>query len=367
MRVLYVSKPVTAPFHDGSICLVRDIALNLSEHRAVVMGVKGQQPFEAEPHAPHVAHAYPRAGGFAPGLRQNAHALAYLLTERRADLWHFVFAPNPRTSRVLAPVCALRRKPTLQTIASPPRDFVGVGRLLFGDVVVAQSQWCRSRIAEHAPERDVRVIVPPLGRVKVPTDLALAEYRERLRLRADNKVFVYPGDLEFSGGAQRVAAAVSELVRRVPSVVVVFACRQKTAQAKDAQLALERSLDPNHVRFAGELPSLLPLLKLADGVLFPVEDLWAKVDIPIAALETMALGTPLVTLDRGPLSELEGPLQVPKDDVQRLVEAAVQCLEPQARAEIAQRQSAHVLRDFDAPRVAAQYERLYDDLASHRR
>lgn len=367
MRVLYVSKPVTKPFHDGSICLVRDIALNLTQHRSVVMSVSGEQPFAGVERAPEVVGAYPRAGGFAPGLRQNAHALSYLLTEGTADLWHFVFAPNPRTSSVLKPLCALRRKPTVQTIASPPRHFEGVSKLLFGDIVVAQSQWCRARIAEHASDRDVRVIVPPLGRVQTPSAAVQEECRQRLNLEREQQVFVYPGDLEFSGGAQRVAKAVPELLQRVPSAIVVFACRQKTARAKDAQAELERSLDPKSVRFAGELPSLLPLLALAQCVLFPVEDLWAKVDIPIAALETMALGTPLVTLDSGPLSELEGPLQVPKDDTLRLVEASVRSLDLQERGAIVARQREHIMRAFDAPRVAAQYEHLYDELAQRRR
>jgi phosphatidylinositol alpha-1,6-mannosyltransferase len=366
MRVLYVSKPVTRPFHDGSICLVRDIALNLTRHRSVVMSVAGAAPFEGYEGPPEVVGAYPRAGGFAPGLRQNAHALSYLLTERKADLWHFVFAPNPRTSSVLKPLCALRRKPTVQTIASPPRHFEGVDKLLFGDIVVAQSQWCRSKIEEQSKDRDVRVIVPPLGAVKTPSAAEQDEYRQRLELSSGQQVFVYPGDLEFSGGAQRVAKAVPELLRRIPEAIVVFACRQKTPRAKDAQAELQRSLDPKSVRFAGELPSLLPLLALAQAVLFPVEDLWAKVDIPIAALETMALGTPLVTLDSGPLSELEGPLQVPKDDVARLVEAAARTLEPSERGAIIERQREHVTRSFVAPRVAAQYEQLYDELAPRR-
>jgi phosphatidylinositol alpha-1,6-mannosyltransferase len=311
-----------------------------------------------------VVPVYPKPGGYAPGLRQNMHAMAHLLVQRQAQLWHFVFAPNPRTSSALAPLCKLRGMRTVQTIASPPRQFEGVGKLLFGKIVVAQSEWTRERVVAAAPEREIRVIRPPLGSLITPSLEQLADYRQRLNLRPDQRVLVYPGDLEFSGGAQRVARAVPELVAQIPGAVVVFACRQKTAKAREVDAELRASLNPEHVRFAGELPSLLPLLALADAVLFPVEDLWAKVDIPIAALETMALGVPLVRLDTGPLAELVGPLAVPKDDTLQLVEAAkVAVLDPSRRAEIISVQKQNIAEVFDAKVVAAQYEQLYDELA----
>src|SRR5690606_4769174 len=40
-RVLFVSKPIVAPFHDGTKCLVRDIASHLSAVRPLVLGVPG--------------------------------------------------------------------------------------------------------------------------------------------------------------------------------------------------------------------------------------------------------------------------------------------------------------------------------------
>ena len=36
-RVLFVSKPIGPPFHDGTKCLVRDVALNLTRYEAQIM------------------------------------------------------------------------------------------------------------------------------------------------------------------------------------------------------------------------------------------------------------------------------------------------------------------------------------------
>ena len=39
-RVLFVSKPIAPPFHDGTKCLVRDVASELRDFSPVVMTTK---------------------------------------------------------------------------------------------------------------------------------------------------------------------------------------------------------------------------------------------------------------------------------------------------------------------------------------
>jgi phosphatidylinositol alpha-1,6-mannosyltransferase len=366
MRVLFVSKPVAEPFHDGSVCLVRDVALNLRRHQARVMGVAGRSSGPLS-HAPHVevAGVYSERGRFAPGLAQNVRAFAFLLSERRAQLWHFVFAPNLRTSRALRLACRLRRAVSVQTVASAPRDFSLSDELLFGDIVVAQSEWTRKRLLECAPGRRIEVIAPPIAKLQRTGDAGLRALRQRLRLDASDSLYVYPGDLEISGGAREVARAVAPLCARDPAARVVFACRAKTAGAAAVQAELERSLPAERVRFAGELPSLLPLLQAARVVLFPVVDLWAKVDIPIAVLESMALGTPVITFDAGPLAELSGPLQVSEGDTNALVEAALSASAiNEVRGAVIERQLRQLETSHAADVVAGRYEALYTELAS---
>lgn len=362
VRILFVSKPVAEPFHDGSACLVRDLATHLGHHVGSVMGIAGRPPWPPGPGRPEVLPVYRARGGFAPGMRDNARVVAHLLQERRADLWHFVFAPNRRSSRVVRGLRQLRRRPVVQTIASPPKSFDGVSELLFGDVVVAQSQWTAERVRASCPRLPVEVIPPALGEVATPTAAACDAVRRRLQIRADDVVVVYPGDLEFSRGAMRVAEMVEPLVRQFPRVVVVYACRRKTADAALVEAQLLSRLDSRHVRFAGELPSLLPLLQIASVVVFPVEDLWAKVDIPIAVLEAMALGTAVVVSSEGPLAELEAPLQVKPNDTYGWIEAILAALGEQVRPELIERQRDSIRRCFDASHVAARYEALYSAL-----
>src|SRR3712207_6253564 len=140
MRVLFVSKPIAPPFHDGTKCLVRDIALNLTRVEPVWLSSRGSKANELSASVRSVP-VYSDAGSYTPAFAQSLRAAAWVLLRSDADVWHFVFAPNARTSRAGRLLKRARSVPVVQTIASPPRSFAAVDDLLFGDVIVAQSRW----------------------------------------------------------------------------------------------------------------------------------------------------------------------------------------------------------------------------------
>ncbi|MEB2311336.1 MAG: glycosyltransferase family 4 protein [Sorangiineae bacterium] len=365
-RVLFVSKPIAPPYHDGTKCLVRDVATHLERFEPIVMSVRGAEPPGARVRAEPV---YAGAGGFAPSLADNARAALWLLTRSHSDVWHFVFAPNPRTSMIGRTLSSLRRVPVVQTVASPPRSFEGLGRLLFGDVVVAQSRWTRERITEQGGGAlRVEIIPPPVGALLARSADATARVRHQLDISEGAPLFVYPGDLETSGGAEAVARCVAPLVQAHPDAVVVFAYREKTAAAARIAEALERRLRSPNVRLVRELPDVLALISGARAVLFPVDDLHGKVDLPIVLLESMALGVPVVVLDHGPLAELEGATKVPLGDDAALVRVALAVSDDEAtRARTIEAARAAIRRRYDARVIAGAYERLYEELASRGR
>ncbi len=368
--VLFVSKPIAPPFHDGTKCLVRDVVTHLTRVQATVLSTPSAPPLGSNPRI-RMARVYSNAGAFAPGLSENLRAALWVLARSRADVWHFVFAPNRRTSTVGRWLGRLRRRPIVQTIASPPRSFASPNELLFGEVVVAQSRWTRDNIdAAYAASGGVppqlEVIPPP-----VPSRLERSvEERERVRAELDlpkeARVFVYPGDLETSRGAEIAAAIAGRLGRMLPDAIVVFAYRRKTSRAAEVAQRLSARLDPAHVRFACELPDVLSLIASAEAVLFPVDDLFGKVDIPIVLLESMALGVPIVAYEGGPLAELIGAERLPTLEAEAWIPPLVRLsTDSEARRERIEAQRRAVEERHSADRVAAAYEALYEEL-SHR-
>jgi glycosyltransferase involved in cell wall biosynthesis len=367
--VLFVSKPIVPPYHDGTKCLVRDISLRLTRVTPVVMSTAEAPPLpEAvdvrDGVTPTRAPVYRSSGKFAPALTSNLRAALWLLLRSREDLWHFVFAPNPRTSNVARALGRVRRVPVLQTIASPPREFERIDSLLFGDIIVAQSEWTKAEVLRHAKRAwHIEVIPPPVGPIEERSRRARERARQEVDVPTGVPLFVYPGDIELGNGAARVRAAVAEIVRVVPGAVVVFAYRKKTARASEAAVALARDLPRASVRFTDRSEDVLALIAESRAVLFPVDDLWGKVDLPIVLLEAMSLGVPIVAADRGPLAELQGVARVDPDDPGAIAGLARELHErDEFRITLVEAAKRHVRERHAASVVARRYEQLYLDL-----
>ncbi len=310
--MLFVSKPIAAPFHDGTKCLVRDVASSLSRFEPVVLTTS--QALGSLPPGVRGRAAYSGAGGFTPALADNARAALSVLRSRE-DLWHFVFAPNPRTGLVARALRRLRRVPVVQTLASAPRHFSGLKQLLFGDELVVQSRATEERLIQAASEEGLRlppisIIPPPVPPLSAPSLEARSRARAELGVGPNEPLLLYPGDLEVSSGAETTRRLVAPLIERFPNSIVVFAYRQKTPAAAERAAALQAALNGQRVRFSDRVTNMHALLAEAAIVLFPVDDLWGKVDQPIVLLEALALGTPCLVLDQGPLRDVVGAMKV---------------------------------------------------------
>ncbi len=367
-RVLFVSKPVAPPWHDGSKNLVRDIAANLKRVAPTVMTTPGAPPLGGNVVEEAV---YIDPGRFSPAFFANARVMRRLLTGDPHDLWHFVFAPNPLSSTAAEIARYVRsaggwRGPLIQTIASTPASFEAMRRWIFGDVIIALTEWTRGRLlAAGVRSQKIRVIPPCAAAPDLPTPARVEEMRRRFDLRGP--VVLYPGDYEVSRGAETVANAAPRILKAVPEATVVFACRPKTRgmqKAKDQILAaLEAARLGASVRHVGEIDDMPALLAASSVVAFPVDDLYGKVDIPLVLLEAMSLGVAVIGCREGPLEALAPLRLVPPGDHDALAEEVLRVLLSPAAAREAQEQGrALYQRKFRPSVVAALYDSVYEDV-----
>jgi phosphatidylinositol alpha-1,6-mannosyltransferase len=370
-RVLFVSKPIAPPWHDGSKNLVRDVAAHLTRAEPTVLTTPGAPAI-----GPRVAMeaVYRDAGRFVPAIAANARVLARLVSGDPLDLWHFVFAPNPASSSAARVARGARRAmgwkgPLVQTVASAPRSFDGVARWIFGDRVVVLTEWMRARLVGNGVRAEtVRVIAPCAAAPAAPTVAARARVREALGL-GDGPLVVYPGDYEVSTGARTVADAAAAILRKVPEATIVFACRAKTQAAAPAQGRLAATLAAagltGKTRHVGEVEDLPALLAEARVVVFPVDDLYGKVDLPLVLLESLALGVPLILARGGPLEAIGAARFVEPQDGAGLAREVLRVLGSDAAGgELAERGQALYRERFRPEVVAAHYDELYDDLVA---
>jgi phosphatidylinositol alpha-1,6-mannosyltransferase len=267
----------------------------------------------------------------------------------------------------------LRRVPIVQTVASPPRRFARLSQLLFGDAVVVQSRATRGKLLAAAHEEGftlppISVIPPPVPELAVPDAAALERARAELGVAAGSRLVLYPGDLEVSSGAEVTRSLVAPLVQRFPDVVVVFAYRNKTPAAGEHAARLRQSLSGQRVVVSDRVSNMHALLAASEIVIFPVDDLWGKVDQPIVLLESLALGVPCVVLDQGPLRDIAGASKVATIDAGdwlTSVSAMLASAELRARHVSAGRAAASAV--YASGVVAKAYEAIYLEVLQRRR
>ena len=364
--VLLVSKPVAPPWNDSGKNLVRDLARAMTRHVPHVLVRPGDEP--GIPRAV-LETVYGRStGGFAPALADNARVLARLLAGSKLGLWHFFFAPNPRTSMVGRAASRLRRARTVQTVSSAPTPGVDPRGLLFADAVVALSAHTERVLLEAGVARDrvsrIPAAIVPLDATRLAPR---AQTREALGIPEDVPLVVFPGDLELSAGAELTLRAVGAITPSRPWLAM--ACRAKTARAGTAEQRLRESREARalgeRVVWTGETRRIHDLLAAADVVALPADTLYAKMDQPLVLLEAMSLeravvvatGTPAEELAQGGAAIAVAPrAEAVRDAIARLLD------HPAERAELGARARARVLAEHAPSTMAARYEALYDRL-----
>jgi glycosyltransferase involved in cell wall biosynthesis len=153
---------------------------------------------------------------------------------------------------------------------------------------------------------------------------------------------------------------VEPLCARFPDVVVVFAYRNKTPRAAERAAVLKHALQGKNVRVTSSVANMHALLAASDIVIFPVDDLWGKVDQPTVLLEALQLGTPCLVLDHGPLRDVEGAYKLATIDTREWLEAIAALLTPgDMRQRVVANGRDAAQRVYASGVVARAYEAIY--------
>ncbi len=349
-EVLFVSKPVAPPWNDSSKNLVRDVSGHLSRY------------------TPSFVTRRSKTAGFAPSLPENLDVLRYLLFESNADLWHFFFAPNLKTSVAGRWARAFRRVPTVHTVCSLPPDGTNPKKLLFADRTVVLSRFARDRFLTAGCDEARLVRIPPcVPALAAPTAAERSSIRRQHGLPELATLWIYPGDLEHGGGAELVIDGFA--ASRHEDSLLLMAARDKTKRAATERARLvdltkSRGVE-SRVRWVGESPHMHALLGASDFVLLPSRSPYAKMDYPLVALEAMCLKRPVFVCGGTPAAELaDAGGAVAVEPEPEALALAVEALETDRCATKSLCEGARelVLDQFSPRRVASAYERIYEEL-----
>lgn len=344
---------------------MRDLAGALTKHTPVVLGVRGV-PFEL-PRGRVEPLFYQPNEGFGMSGTPAMRLAARLASGHRCDLWHFVFAPNARTSRTARALSRLRRATTVQTVASVPADDEDLDVALFGDRVVVLSRRTEQMFLERGVASARLSRIAPCARPIESSPDMRARGRRLLSLPSDPPIILFPGDLERDRGARVTLEAFADMPRSLGAILVI-AARRKSHRSAEAERAMRQRATElgvaDRVRWAGETPHMHALIGASDVVALPAMDLFAKIDLPIVLLEALSLGVPVVVA-RGSsaedLAEGEGALAVEprRDALAATLSSLVSDTQAHRHASIAAQEAS---KRYRPETMAAAYEAVYDEV-----
>ena len=363
IRVQLISKPVAPPWNDATKVLVRGLLSGGTACDYRFFGTPASRQLERQNVVCDVIASVDR---FQPSLTDHARTLARIVrTAPRVDVYHCLFTPNRRTSPVINTLLKALRRPALHTLCSSPSDWQAIVPLLTADRIVTVSAWAARCLAEHGVRNAVHIRPGIPDPVADPA--AIAEVRKAHDLPEERPCLLFAGDYEFSGAHPVILAALPAIVRELPDAIVVFACRTKTPEAVAIETQVRQHVDAaglsSHVRFLRQVTNFEARLAASSLMLFPVQSLHKKMDIPLTLLQALALKRPVVVSTLEPLLELlEEPVgvAVPPGDADALAAAVIALLRnPGERAAMGNAGRDLVLERYSVSQMVVAYERLY--------
>ena len=230
------------------------------------------------------------------------------------------------------------------------------------DLILTPTQWVADRISERLgvhPER-LRVVGPALGRRPVPSERDAYDF-------GDRPVVLFPSVTHPHKNHATLIDAMVQVRRAISDVVLVLTGGAGLATDDVAARIAEADPDGSFIRHLGRIEEreLMGLLADADLVAFPSR--YEGFGLPVA--EAMALGTPVLTANRGALAETAGgaAVLVDPESVAAIAQAIVRLdREPDLRARLI----ARGLRRAEAFTPAAfgrRLRRLHDEFAGDSR
>lgn len=251
--------------------------------------------------------ASPRAGDM-PTRAQKLRGLAYLLGHGpSADLVHVVaslYAPFRWAGPALRLWSNLWRTPIVHTIPSTGEKPLA-RRNMIGDATVVFSEHTRRRLEDLGIPGVFRVH-PPLEIEHLrPKNIAAPERLGRA-LRLGRRAVLYPAHFGEDSGIRQVIRAFGHLRRSgLKDAVLVLACRahpwqdERAERRKVLSQAAEAGIS-DHVRLLGDAKDMPALIRACAATVLVPRKMAGKMDLPLAILESLALGRPVVVSDHPP-------------------------------------------------------------------
>lgn len=368
-KVLLATRPLVPPWDEASKNFAYFLGKEVQNHPLTLLTTK-----EKLLDLPTSAHE--------EAIFENGHLdfnaklklFSYLRKVRKSfDITHYLFTPTKQNTRLIKWFAKPQGK-TVQTVATLREDLYSANELrslLFADKIIVYTDLTKQKL-EHLGFNNVTRIYPGIDLERYSPTAKNPSLLTQLGLKPEHFVVLYPGEYTRLGATDMLAQTFLRYFQENPDTELrfVFACRVKNeadaVKKQQVQKLFAEAGLLDYVAFSDTISDMSGLYSTADVVIFPVENLKGKFDVPLVIIEAYACGKPVILSDLPQFSEFTNKdicVTIPKDSGEKLIESLAYLKQNEAeRIRLGENARRFVKDHFDLKNTAKQYEEIYSSL-----
>jgi glycosyltransferase involved in cell wall biosynthesis len=369
-KILLATRPLVPPWDEASKNFAYFLGKSITRHALTLLGTpKGLLSI------PETSRTLPVFSEGHLSFSQKLRLFWYLFRVRSVyDITHYLFTPTLQNTRLIKRFLLPTTGKTLQTVATLRDDLYTEDELrsiLFADSLVVYTDASKAKLAKLG--------ITNVKRIYPGIDLKLYTPQEKdqtllasFGFSKENFVVIYPGEYTRLGATDTLTKFCKEFFQKNPGTRIrfIFACRVKNdadaAKKKDIQDALKKAGVNNYVAYSDTITDMASLYNAADVVIFPVENLSGKFDVPLVIIEAYACQKPVILSDLEAFAEFSDPafcVTIPTGSQEALAEKITWLQQnPSECALLGTNARRFVEEHFDLKHTAEEYSKLYDAL-----
>lgn len=368
-KILLLTRPIAPPWDEASKNFAYYLAKNITTVNFTLLtnGIISDLPANIIQKSIYTSNHL--------GWMQRLRLLKLTGIRNQFDVMHFMLTPSKLNAFGFKSFLCTKKVKTIQTIATLREDLLkdsDYEDILFADLIITYSDYAKNKL-QGLGFKNVQRIYPGIDLNYYSPKEKNIKAMQQIGINEGDFVVTYPGEYVRLGAMDDITDMIIQNAAslREKRIKILLACRLKNdpiaIQKKNEVLEkIEKNNASDLVIFLDIFPDMASLFNLSDIVIFPVQNMKGKFDVPLAAIEPMACAKPVIISDLPILQEFANPensVIIERSNVEQLKESILDLYaHPEKRMNLGKSARQFVEANFDIRKVAQKYQEIYETL-----